>query len=343
MNKPESPLELGKWAKLSVDARLNAGGKSNVIHEVDPRISNERRLQLIQAFNDIDKDKSGKLSYDEIFAYLKDINVLVDENYVQTIFTSMDANNDGQVSIEEFISTYLNQVNDLSNSDALLRQKIQEGKRELALSETQLQEAEKSERINSWGIMEGSLLNLRVAEAQNLEIFSGKPSCYVNILCEKQQIATKIIPNERNPLWNEEFSFRVAAGNGEMLIQVFNKSEISKDELIGKCSVPLEEFKDQSTHEKWFHLEGKTNSSRILLSVQWIHRKTKYLKDKITKLQREIDADSGEQTKILAEMMKLGTNPQGMFKKESWIDRVESKVISEIQLFPNEQIEVWAI
>lgn len=340
MNKPESPLDLARWAKLSAEARLNHGAKPNVQRDVDPRICNERRLQLIQAFDDIDKDKSGKLSYDEIFAYLKDINEHADENYVQTIFKSMDANNDGQVSIEEFISTYLSQVNVLSDAAALLRQQIQERKRELAECESQLEEAMKSERINSWGIMEGSLLNLRVVEAQNLETFSGKPSTYVNILCEKQQIATKVVPTERNPLWNEEFSFRVAAGNGEMLIQVFNQGGISKDELLGTCSVPLEEFKDQNKHEKWFHLQGRTNTSRILLSVQWIHRKTKYYQERITLLKKEIDADTLEQTKIIDEMMKLGTNPEGMFKKESWVDRVECKVISEVQGISDKHIEV---
>jgi hypothetical protein len=340
MNKPESPLELAKWAKLSVEARLQAAGHPPSHHEVDPRISQERRLQLIHAFNDIDRDGSGKLSYEEIFTYLKDINEHADENYVKTIFESMDENHDGQVSIEEFLSTYLNQVNALSEAAAFLRKQIQEHKRDLVQSQPQLEEAIKTERINSWGIMEGSLLSLRVVEAQNLTTLSGNPSSYVNILCEKQQIATKVVQNERNPTWNEEFSFKVAAGNGEMLIQVFHKSNLSKDDLLGVCSVPLEEFKDQARHEKWFHLSGKTNTARVLLSVQWIHRKTQYLREKIELLQKEIEADTAEQIKIQEEMMKLGTNPSGMFSKESWVDRLEVKIVSEIQELPDTHFQV---
>ena len=340
MNKPVSPLDLANWAKQSVEARMRVSGKASSNFEVDSRISQERRLQLIHAFNDIDRDGSGKLSIEEIYSYLKEINDHADDNYIKAIFQSMDENQDGQVSIEEFISTYLNQVNALSEASARLRQQIQERRRDLLQNESLYEEAIKSERINSWGIMEGSLLTLRVVEAQNLANLTGNPSSYVSIICEKQQIATKVVLSERNPQWNEEFSFKVAAGNGEMVVQVFDKGKISKDELLGTCKVPLDEFRDQAKHEKWFHLEGRTNTARVLLAVQWIHRKTQYLREKIEMLKKEIDADTAEQDKILNEMMKLGTNPSGMFRKESWVDRVEMKVVEEIQAFPDEHFSV---
>lgn len=340
INKAESALALKDWAIESVNARMRSSNfQSGSRFALDPRISHERRIQLIKAFDEMDADKSGKLSFEEIFNYLKDINKEVDDNYVRTIFESMDANKDGQVSIEEFINTYLNQVDGLSESVAKLRQKILEKRRDLATNNELLQDAIKSERINSWGIMEGSLLTVRVVEAQNLASFSGKPSAYVNLLCERQQIATKIIKNERNPNWDESFSFKISSGNGELLIQVFNEGTISKDDLLGTCSVSLKEFEDQQKQEKWFHLQGRSNTARILLSVQWIHRKTEYLKKIIDNLDNEILSDSAEMEKIEAEMRKLGTNPLGMFKKETWIDKLEGKVISEVQEIADKHFE----
>lgn len=339
MNKLDSPLDLANWAKSSSEARMRASGNPASTFKPDSLSSQERRLQLIQAFNDIDRDGSGKLSIDEIFSYLKDLNDKADDNYIRAIFQSMDENKDGQVSIEEFVSTYLNQVNSLSEASAQLRQQIQERRRDLNQFEAQLQDSLKSERINSWGIMEGSILTLKVIEAQNLVSLTGRPSSYVSILCEKQQIATNVAMDQRNPSWNEEFSFKVAAGNGEMVIQVFDKTS-NGDELLGICKVQLEEFRDQAKHEKWFHLESRTNTARVLMTVQWIHRKTQYLKEKIEMLKKEIKADGDEQEKITAEMMKLGTNPSGMFKKESWVDRLEVKVVQEVQEFPDQHFSV---
>lgn len=341
LNKAQSALGLRDWALESVNARMrNSNFQSGSRFALDPRISHERRVQLIKAFDEMDADKSGKLSYEEIFNYLKDINGEVSEEYVKTIFESMDANKDGQVSIEEFINTYLNQVDGLSEAVARFRQKILEKRRDLATNSEQLEEAMKSERINSWGIMEGSLLTVRVVEAQNLVSFSGKPSAYVNLLCERQQIATNIIKNERNPNWNESFSFKISSGNGELLIQVYNEGTISKDDLLGASSVSLKEFEDQEKHEKWFHLQGSSNTARILLSIQWIHRKTEYLKKIRDNLLKETDSDTIEMENIENEMRKLGTNPLGMFKKETWIDKLEGKIISEVEEIADKHFQV---
>ena len=340
----KSPLNLAKWAIQSVEARSRSSAFQVVSRSVlDPRITHERRIQLQKAFEEIDKDKSGRITYDEIFTYLKEINDEAEEEYVRTIFDSMDANHDGQVSIDEFVNSYLEQVNGLSEAVAKFRQQILEKKRELANLTEQLDEATKTERMNSWGIMEGSLLTVRVVEAQNLASFAGKPSAYVNLLCERQQIATKIIKSERNPNWDETFSFKISAGTGELLIQVFNEGTISKDDLLGTCSVSLQEFRDQQKHERWFHLSGRSNTARILLSLQWIHRKTEYIAGIIENLERDITADTAEMSKVESEMRKLGTNPLGMFKKETWIDKLEGKIISEVQEIADKHFHVLYI
>jgi hypothetical protein len=92
----------------------------------------------------------------------------------------------------------------------------------------------------------------------------------------------------------------------------------------------LTEFADQQKHEKWFHLQGRSNSARILLSLQWIHRKTQYIQQIIDNLKRDIESDTREMEKIEEQMMKMGTNPFGMFRKENWLDKVEAKIISEV-------------
>jgi calcium-dependent protein kinase len=53
------------------------------------------------AFRFFDKDKSGKLSADEIKIALGAKN-LIDNTNIQTIIDEVDVNKDGQISFEEF-------------------------------------------------------------------------------------------------------------------------------------------------------------------------------------------------------------------------------------------------
>ncbi|OMJ68048.1 hypothetical protein SteCoe_34618 [Stentor coeruleus] len=328
----KSPLNLAKWALQSVENRTRSSNfQVNSRFAIDPRISHERRIQLQKAFDEIDKDKSGKISYEEIYNYLKEINDEADENYVRTIFDSMDANHDGQVSIDEFLGTYLEQVNGISEAIARLKQQIAEKKKDHEGITEQFEEAKRTERINSWGIMEGSILTVRVAEAQNLSVVNGKPSAYVNLLCERQQISTKVIKNDRNPVWDETFTFKISVGTGELLVQTFNEGTVSKDDLLGTSSISLQEFKDQKKHERWLQLAGRNSTARVSLTIQWIHKKTDYLESIKDELERDITADTAEVTRLENEMKKLGTNPLGMFRKESWLDKLEAKIVSEVE------------
>ena len=48
-------------------------------------------------------------------------------------------------------------------------------------------------------------------------------------------------------------------------------------------------------------------------------------------------------SKVESEMRKLGTNPLGMFKKETWIDKLEGKIISEVQEIADKHFHVLYI
>jgi len=329
-----NPLNLARWAQQSVEKKsrgLGLGAAARVAF--DPKITAERYQQLKKAFDEIDADSSGKISLEEILNFLKRISDDTEEEYVRQIFESMDRNQDGEVSIDEFIGGFLEQVNGLTEAIAKLKQQNSEKRKELVELEKELQEVASTERINQWGVMEGSTLTVRVVEAQNLSSVGGKPSTYVTLLCERQKISTNVVPSNRNPEFDETFSFKINVGTGELLVQVYNQGRLSKDDLLGSCSVPLEEFKDQVRHERWFSLSGRSGNSRILLSVQWVHKRSEMLESTIKTLKEEVETDDAEVGRMEAELRKLGTDPLGMFTKETWVDRVEGKIIAEVQDF----------
>lgn len=56
-------------------------------------------------------------------------------------------------------------------------------------------------------------------------------------------------------MWNEIVSFDIESGNELVRLDVFNKADLGKDELIGSCSFNLQSLQDQYKHDELFQLE----------------------------------------------------------------------------------------
>ena len=78
------------------------------------KLINDKNLQM--AFDFFDKDKSGKLSYDEIRIVLGiRSNLEKDNNLIRDIIKEVDLNNDGMISFDEFKQLMLNVLNKKQN------------------------------------------------------------------------------------------------------------------------------------------------------------------------------------------------------------------------------------
>ena len=62
--------------------------------------------QLKEAFDGFDKDKSGSLELDEIVGLAMALGIKAKRSKLEALFSAIDANNDGQVNFEEFITWY---------------------------------------------------------------------------------------------------------------------------------------------------------------------------------------------------------------------------------------------
>lgn len=60
----------------------------------------DRRVAFTNKFNQLDSDKNGYLSRDEVRSMLKDI---YDDDQITEMFQQCDANNDGKVVLDEFL------------------------------------------------------------------------------------------------------------------------------------------------------------------------------------------------------------------------------------------------
>ncbi|KAL9232827.1 hypothetical protein vseg_007892 [Gypsophila vaccaria] len=105
-------------------------------------------------------------------------------------------------------------------------------------------------------------IRVNVIEAQDVEPNdkTQPPQVYVKGQVGNQILKTKICPvKTANPMWNEDLVFVAAEPFEEKLVlEVVNKAG-SKDELVGKITLPLTAFdkryENKAVHSRWFNLE----------------------------------------------------------------------------------------
>lgn len=106
-------------------------------------------------------------------------------------------------------------------------------------------------------------LRVNVIEAQDVESEdkSQLPQVFVKAQVGNQILKTKLCPSRTtNPFWNEDLIFVAAEPFEEQLfLTIENKLTASKDELVGKVSLPLTIFErrldHRPVHSRWFNLE----------------------------------------------------------------------------------------
>ncbi|KAB2070446.1 hypothetical protein ERO13_A08G146200v2 [Gossypium hirsutum] len=106
-------------------------------------------------------------------------------------------------------------------------------------------------------------LRVNVIEAQDVVANdrSRLPDVFVKAQIGNQVLRTKICPTRTpNPLWNEDLVFVTAEPFEEqLLITVEDRVHPSKEDVLGKISLPLNEFEKRLDHRpvnsRWFNLE----------------------------------------------------------------------------------------
>jgi hypothetical protein len=77
--------------------------KSQKINVESPRFINTLKRALYEMFQSADKDKSGKLSYQEFFDAFKTLSYGLSDNDIKTLIALADEDNDGVITWEEFV------------------------------------------------------------------------------------------------------------------------------------------------------------------------------------------------------------------------------------------------
>ncbi|KAF3331391.1 C2 and GRAM domain-containing protein [Carex littledalei] len=111
-------------------------------------------------------------------------------------------------------------------------------------------------------------LVVQVIEARNLLAMdsNGLSDPYVKVQLGRQRAKTKVVKKSLNPIWDEEFSFRVGNLKEEICISVLDEDKYFADDFLGQIKVPVLNLLDKenlSLGIQWYQLQPKSKKSKI--------------------------------------------------------------------------------
>lgn len=121
------------------------------------------------------------------------------------------------------------------------------------------------------------IVDLTVIEARDVPkmdvVGQSDPYCVIAFTNSHQILRTKVIDNDANPKWNQEFKVMLMNGDpGNIEILMKDKDNVSADDDISKVSIPLSGIPLDSVYESWFEMrridgEGPGGSIHLKIKV----------------------------------------------------------------------------
>merc|ERR1712041_39538 len=113
-------------------------------------------------------------------------------------------------------------------------------------------------------------IKMNVLRGRNLEKQTfGKPDPYVILSYGDQVEKSKVVKNNLNPEWSLEKIFTVTKNTPkEILIEVYDKDTVTKDDFMGRVSLPISDIPLHS-QGSWIPLQD-CKSGEILFSGEII-------------------------------------------------------------------------
>ncbi|CAD8051470.1 unnamed protein product [Paramecium sonneborni] len=220
--------------------------------------------------------------------------------------------------------------------------------------------AKQEESLNQYQIDIDSTLFITVSHAECLK----SNQYFVTITLFNESKNTQISNNTNHPIWQEEFKIHVTSPHGQIIIELFNQSQV----LIGQLKLPLYQFKDQQSSNLDYLLEDQhgvliNTKLKLNLTIWWIHSKVALLQDQIIFVD-EYKKEINEQQQIIqkcnnfidtcvlafdeSRIIKIKQHPQEVCQEpdsqEQWTNKFQTKMYQIAKQFKNEHqdsLEEW--
>ena len=224
---------------------------------------------LLTAFRKIDKNKDDNLDQSELIEFL-DSNMSncrkFDRNIFKKIFEILDKDNDGKVSIDEFIGTYIEKQEELKIHQEGLRTTI-ENEKDKMQKYKKLTLENQQEILNANNISQNAKLGLEILNLHLLSSTLQKSIKLITVKCRLGSNSQNTFPRSANDLnnINQKFEFKNLndINNDMLILEILNN-----DNLMGKTTIPLSTFKNQQENEIELEIHDENNERNVLWTLK---------------------------------------------------------------------------
>ena len=235
-----------------------------------------------------------------------------DEQEAKLRFSEYDKDKDGNISLDEFIKSYLADIafckQQIKNANTTIEDQIKQ-KSEF---EDKLKEAKASEHVSDYGIMQGSIVIVQIYEARDLP---NAINVYAEVLVGEQSQTTPIRSLTKSPVWNEKYSFDVTTGNEKVTINMRSPDFVGKG-IVCTATYTLSELKLLNyALDDWLQLKTPSGqqAGRLKVSLLWIVSRINYYNEIVNRIDDEI-RESQNQLNFYTEKQKTLEEPFGFLK-----------------------------
>ena len=185
-------------------------------------IIQEKKVNLLESFNDMNKTKDSNLSVEEANTFLNNNGIFLQETLNQIIKNTFF--NQEIISVEEFIQNllmYIQQINEKSSNKI----KIEEIENQLKLYENEI--------LNEEGISNESIIKIKFKSYKILK--SDYESYSLSIIYKEKIFETKDFNLNNNSFENEYYEFKPESKNDTFKIElngIKNNNKVKIDEKI---------------------------------------------------------------------------------------------------------------
>ena len=285
------------------------------MNELSESLNNSQSQLIKSAFSDLEKNKEGKFTYEEIAQYMnKKSGKVFNNELLVEIFHSVDLTQESSITAEEFLSGYQKTEFMLTSQISKLKQQVSENISKLSKTQKSLVEA-RSNPAN----LENNIY-LTIHSIQNLDHWVPSSKLAIQVICDGQEVVTagKSFPDL---VWNSSFTIPVSTGQGSINLNVWTWEYGKLKTRLYELSIPICALAKQELHEDTLALRAvdraKESSAQVLLDIQWIYDLGIYLDGMVKDYEEEIKQDKN-QLEILKNFLVELKTPAESFAVPDW-------------------------
>ncbi|CAD8159364.1 unnamed protein product [Paramecium octaurelia] len=231
-----------------------------------------------QIFQQADFQPDQQYSRQDFLEYL---NSLINDQFPFELIESVDQDYSTQINlltVDDFVNLILQEFSTQLQIKQDAINQIETYKNEYKQLLEELKIAKKEENLNEQIDIDSTLF-ITVCSAECLK----QSQYFVTITLFNEEKNTQLSQITNHPMWQEEFKLHVSSPYGQIIVELFNSSQI----LVGQLKLPLYQFKDQQSSNQDYLLEDEhgvliNTKLKLNLTIWWIHSKVALLEDQIS-------------------------------------------------------------